>query len=117
MDHEWGADCLWGPSMGMEGVGQARPPHLPVQAPLFVNCLGSHRPCGAPEVILGPQRLHVLVLQRAESLFSNLGDVSHCGSNTHLDRSGTPYSFGKGAESEICHQLIPVGQSTREVLS
>ena len=64
MDHEWGADCLWGPSMGMEGVGQARPPHLPVQAPLFVNCLGSHRPCGAPEVILGPQRLHVLVLQR-----------------------------------------------------
>lgn len=64
MDHEWGADCLWGPSMGTEGVGQARTPHLPVQAPLFVNHLSSHRPCGAPEVILSPQRLHVLVPRR-----------------------------------------------------
>ena len=64
IDHDWGADYLWGPSMGMEGLGQARPPHLPVQAPFFVNRLSSHRPCGAPEVILGPQRLHVPVPRR-----------------------------------------------------
>ena len=46
------------------GGGQAEPPHSPVQAPLFVNYVGSHRPWGTPEVILGPQRLRGSVPQR-----------------------------------------------------
>ena len=52
------------PAWGWRGWDRPGPLNLPVQAPFFVNRLSSHRPCGAPEVILGPQRLHVPVPRR-----------------------------------------------------
>lgn len=49
----------WGSGGG--GI-QADSAHKPVKAPLLVNHLDSHRPCGAPEVIFGPQRFRVQVV-------------------------------------------------------